>query len=201
MISTIIFDVGEVLLTGLKGVEHRLSPLVGIPASQIFAEPTSQWDLVKELFNGEITEDQFVDRVLQTSKWRLSPLILKKIIRENFAEIEGTRNIVESLHKKGFKLGLLSDHAREWVDHCNEKFNHHAHFHAKVYSFDVGATKPHKKGYLALLEKLDSKPYESIFIDDNPRNLAAAKEIGIKIIQFKDAGQLRKDLALFGVHV
>jgi hypothetical protein len=39
-----------------------------------------------------------------------------------------------------------------------------------------------------------------VLIDDRGLNLECAREMGMHTIQFKDAGQLRRDLAAIGVN-
>ncbi|MCA9769853.1 HAD-IA family hydrolase [Candidatus Dependentiae bacterium] len=52
-------------------------------------------------------------------------------------------------------------------------------FDGKVISGKVGYNKPHHNIYLNLLEKYDLEPAECIFIDDQPENITAARELGI----------------------
>ncbi len=66
-------------------------------------------------------------------------------------------------------------------------------------SADAGASKPSKKAYQALLDKLKLKPAEVIFIDDKKRNIDGAKKLGIKGIVFKNLAQLKRDLEKLGV--
>ncbi len=192
MITTIIFDLSEVYLKGLLGIQHCLEPILKINANKIY--PKLKGEELVALFHGELTEEEYWKKIILKNKWKIDINSLKKAARENFEEIEGVREIIKKLKERRFKLGLLSIHTKEWVDYCEKKFDYHKLFHSILYSFEVGISKPDKKIYELILEKLESKPGECIFIDDNEKNLIPAQELGIKTILFKNSKQLRKEL-------
>lgn len=201
-ISTIIFDVGEVLLTGLFGVHKRLEPILEKHSEQVDRELKGQnSDLIRELFYGKKTEEEYLKAVVEENRWGLDTESLKNVIRTNFTEVQGTRKIIERLRTNGYKVGLLSDHAREWADFCNSKFNHHDLFDAYVYSFDVGATKKTDKGFIEIISRLKASPAQCLFIDDVESNIVMAKSLGMQAIQFHNADQLRFDLKTLGIEV
>ena len=55
--------------------------------------------------------------------------------------------------------------------------------------------KPDPAIFHLTLQKLGFEASESIFIDDNPRHVEAAAQLGIHAIQFESAQQLKDDLA------
>lgn len=195
MIKTIIFDLSEVYLRGLFGTHEILTRRL----KKKIESPDLLTPLTIKLFEGKMTEDEFWRTLRDKNKWDIRAKELKKIVRMNFGEIEGTREIIEKLKKKGYKLGLLSVHTREWVDHCEKKFDYHKLFHSILYSFEIEVCKPEKRAYELMLKKMGSKAEGCLFIDDNPENLIAAEKLGIKTILFKSASQLKKDLKKMGV--
>ncbi len=48
------------------------------------------------------------------------------------------------------------------------------------------ACKPEEKIYRALLDRYALRPEETVFIDDNPENIAAANRFGIRGVIFTD---------------
>lgn len=63
-----------------------------------------------------------------------------------------------------------------------------------VISGEIGLQKPHKDAFDALFEVLKVKPQEVVFIDDTPKSLEKAGEIGYLPILFKNNEQLKADL-------
>lgn len=199
MIKTIIFDLAEVYLKGFYGVEDYLEEILNMKPDDI--KDKLQGPEFRLLMEGKVTEDEFWDKLIQRNEWNIETDKFKKAIRENFDEIEGTREIIETLKEKGFKLGLLSDHSREWIEHCNDKFDYHKLFHSTQYSFEVECCKTDKETFELLLEKLDEKPENCLFIDDSKKNISTAKSIGLNTIQFKNPDQLKKELTSFSITV
>jgi len=196
MLTTVIFDLGEVFLRGSDGVEYILEPLLKVSAPKIHQKIENE-DLVL-LQNGKITENEYWQRIIKNEHWGVKVETLKKAMRSNFGEIEGTRRIIESLREKGYKLGLLSVLGKEWAKYSNRKFCYHKLFHSILYSFQAGISKPSKKVYEMILMELKSQPEECVFIDDTLSNLTPAEKMGMKTIHFLNSKQLRHELIALG---
>ena len=197
MLKAVIFDLGEVYVNGFKDVELLLEPVLGISSDKIHSIIHSN-DLML-LFRGKISEDEYLSKTIQRGGWKIDLRDFKRIIRNNFKEVEGTEKIIKELNAKGLKIGLLSDHSKEWIDYIKENFNHHKMFHHTLYSFEVGLIKVEGKGFEIMVKKLEVLPEECLFIDDNPNNLIPARKLGMKVIQFNNSNQLKKELVSLGV--
>lgn len=197
MITTIIFDLSEVLLTGLLGTERQIYEMYGIKVEN------SQWRIKEQgkLFHGEITEDEYFSAVIREYGWQLNANHLKAAVRKNFREIEGIRDIVIKLKKNSYKLGILSIHAREWIQFCEEKYGYHNLFDSVMYSFEVAISKPDPSAFLLVMKKLGVKPSECLFIDDSIDNIKSARKLGITSIQFKNAKDLLKHLKTLKIRI
>lgn len=199
MITTIIFDLAEVYLKGLLGVENFLVTKLRIPAKEIHQKFHGE-DLT-DFFQGRISEEKYFEKIIIKNKWEISVDFLKDAVRKNFEEIEGTREIIEKLKKKGYKLGLVSVHSKEWIDYCEKKFDYHKLFDSVLYSFEIGICKPDKKIYEKILQEMQVKPTECLFIDDSLINIRYAKELGMNAIQFKNSSQLIEELAILSINI
>lgn len=192
MITTIIFDLSSVYLEGIVGSHKYFEKEIDTPVSDEY--------FYNEDFNkfmtGQLTEDEYWKSVIKENSWDISTNKLKSAARKNFTEIKGTREIIESLQRKGYKLGLLSNHAREWIEYCELTYDYHKLFDKIVYSYAVGVSKPNKDIFLSLLKKLRVKPQECLFIDDYIKNIETAKELGMETIQFTSAKDLKEHLLL-----
>lgn len=186
MIKTIIFDLSEVYLRGLLGTHEILSKKLGINVEALDLEIPE----MQSLFEGKIAEEDYWKAAVRKYRWNININELKEIVRSNFREIKGVRKIIEKLKKNGYQLGLLSVHAKEWIDHCEREFDYHKLFDSVLYSFEVAVCKPDKKAYELILEKLKSKPEECLFVDDSPKNLASASRLGMQTIRFQSPESL-----------
>lgn len=67
-------------------------------------------------------------------------------------------------------------------------------FHKVFTSFQIGSTKRETNTFKKVLNELSVKPEETIFIDDNDKNIEIAKSIGIRSIKYTDYKKLVNEL-------
>src|SRR5437016_4132540 len=109
-IKTIIFDLSEVLISGLCGIEKSLSAQVQNSPPEVLTALGG--DLLLSLCRGEISEDAFLKSVLLNTGWAISAEDLKLAIRNNFArKVDGMDKLLEQLAVE-YELVLLSDHGK-----------------------------------------------------------------------------------------
>jgi 2-haloacid dehalogenase len=66
-------------------------------------------------------------------------------------------------------------------------------------SSSEGMIKPDLRIYQVLLERYGLKPGSTLMIDDNPRNIEAARALGMPAVLFESAEVLRAELEDAGV--
>lgn len=95
--------------------------------------------------------------------------------------------------KPRYKIGMLSNVAVDWL---NKLFTPEqvALFDAVALSYETGFVKPDARAYEIIAERLGVAPEESIFIDDQERFCAAAKDAGMHEIHFQNFAQMKHDL-------
>lgn len=195
MITTIIFDLSEVLLYGAAGIDKHLNKKVGhkITDSDFLISELDQ------LFLGKISEETYWQIVIEKNSMNFSIDELKKAVRKNFQEIKGTRKIIEKLKQNGYKLALLSNHAKEWIEYCEITYNYRELFHSVLYSYEAKLSKPNKEIFMLILKRLKAKAEECLFIDDYIKNIQAAQELGFNTIHFTSSKDLKKELNLLKI--
>jgi epoxide hydrolase-like predicted phosphatase len=67
-------------------------------------------------------------------------------------------------------------------------------FDYKVISGELGIAKPDPRIYQIALEQVGYPPEQTVFIDDFPKNIAAAEVAGMNAILFQSPGQVRVEL-------
>jgi 2-haloacid dehalogenase len=61
--------------------------------------------------------------------------------------------------------------------------------------------KPFPEFYKILLDRYNVDVAETLFIDDNLRNVKAAEELGLKTIHFRSPEQLIAELEMLGINL
>lgn len=179
----LLFDLAEVLTTGLLGVEQVIARAEGMPVqrvAEIVAGPCL-WTL----FRGEITEAEFLSRIQAEGGWQMSlpelSLTMRGFLR---GRVPGMPEFVELL-ARDCDLYLLSDHAREWIPSVEECHPFLGLFRKRYYSFALGCVKRDGRPFRMVLDDLGIGPSELFFVDDSPGNVATAREIGIEAVVFQ----------------
>lgn len=190
MIKTIIFDFGGV---------------IGSEADTTFFEILSKHGISKDralkIWNKHYPKmeigGEHIDAIWKTTKkYTTSDINIiiskhEKLISVN----QDMLNLCKDLKQRGYKLGILANETLEWMSIKTKKGKLNDIFDIVYSSAILKSAKPFDESYLKILDKLDTKPKEALFIDNKERNIKAAKKLGIKSIIFKNIDQLKKELS------
>jgi putative hydrolase of the HAD superfamily len=193
-IRHIFFDIGGVLGSNGWDREQRERAVQQFDLSA----DDFQWrheEVMGEWEEGRITLDEYLDiAVFHTSR---------SFSREEFIEFmysqsvpdEATIRIARLLSRQpGYTLMTLNNEAEELNVYRIEKFGISQIFEAFLSSCWLGVRKPIRRFYSRGLGIAHASAATSLFIDDRPQNLIPASALGMNVIHFKSAAQLRSDL-------
>jgi epoxide hydrolase-like predicted phosphatase len=96
--------------------------------------------------------------------------------------------------RQDFGTGLLSNAWGDLRHHVEHVWCIGDAFDTMVISAEVGIAKPDPRIYRLVLEQLDVAPEKAVFIDDFPENLAPARQLGMRAIQFTERGEVLRQL-------
>lgn len=99
--------------------------------------------------------------------------------------------------KRSYKVGLLSNIGRGWIDDFFDKHQLHDLFDAVVLSGEEGIAKPHPQIYELIAERMGVKPNECVMIDDLQENCAGADAVGMKAIHYISNDQCLAELEVY----
>ena len=134
---------------------------------------------------GTLTLDEVV-RILSREKAcdeRVTARFIRDAIDRQEESVE-TRALVGDLKRAGYKLYVLSNMSREFIDFLR-KMPVYRCFDGEVISCEEQVVKPEPEIYRRLLDRYSLDPAETLFIDDRPVNLEAARTFGISTFLFR----------------
>jgi putative hydrolase of the HAD superfamily len=193
-IRHIFFDVGGVL--GSNGWDHEQRER----AIKKFAiDPDDfEWrhkEVVAEWEEGRITMDEYLDISVFHTKRDFTRNAFIEFMYSQSVPDEATISIARALSRQpGYTLMTLNNEALELNTYRIEKFGISQIFEAFLSSCFLGVRKPIRRFYSRGLGIAHAEPASSVFIDDRPQNILSASTLGINVVQFKSAAQLRSDL-------
>ena len=185
----------EVIISGYHGVEKILEQQYAIPEEEWERQRLSKNELFLNLMRGNLSEEAYLEELLQGTNWNISIEQLKTAIRSNLNRpVPGTMKVVRELKGK-YQLILLSDYVREWMKYIEERNEDLRIFDKKIFSYNIGTTKSEVETFETVLEQTKIVANETLFIDDYEKNVKNAEAVGIHGIVFENADQLRKTLS------
>lgn len=172
--KNIVFDLGGVLFARDK---HKCSPEFIDFFRFIRTDPMP--DFWVEYDRGTLTLDQVIDALCALHG--CTPEVARAYLREAIERqepVRATERLVGELKRAGYRLYVLSNMSREFIDFLR-RADVYALFDGEVVSCEEGTVKPEPRIYRILLDRYGLDPAQTLFIDDRAANIAAAREAGI----------------------
>lgn len=197
MIRAFIFDLGGVLF------KNPTEDFLKFFSSALDVEKKSLKDAYLRLKipfqKGLIDEKTFWKKIykyLNISPTKIQNSLWEKAASKVLKEKTSMLKLVKNLKKLGYKVALLSNIEKPTTKYLIKK-GYNKLFDEIIFSCDVKSVKPQKKIFKTALKKLKVSAKETVFIDDIPEFVEAAKTLGINGIVYRNYVKLLKDLKEF----
>ena len=197
VIKLIIFDAGGVLYNGnQKIVDKAVKRFLRKHGVYDFDLNDRAWPKIERLVKiGKISLKEAHERWLEAVGLRKDLLhewqdVNREEIWGKFKKTPRINKLLAKL-KKNYKLAVLSDTIEsrpEKIEQMEIIGVNHKIFDEIFTSHDLGACKPSRKTFSAVLKKFYVEPYEAVFVGDASDELKGAKRIGLVAIGFNSKG-------------
>ncbi len=179
---------GVFIRTFNPGPRRELERLYGLESGSI-DRLVFHSDPGKKASLGFISVDQMWKQILEDNGIPLqNSCEVERMFWEGDGADEKLLNYIRGL-RTNYRTGLISN---AWGDArriLTEKYHCMDAFDRAVFSAEVGIMKPDPAIYWDMIRAFRIEPADSIFIDDFPENIDAAKRIGMKTVLFKSTDQ------------
>lgn len=167
----------------------------GISMKELLAikHPTAWVDFEK----GVISEDQLINHFFSDRR-KFDFYGLKNCMASGYAYLEGVEALLERLKSNGYQMHAFTNYP-SWYQMIEEKLKLSKYLTWTFVSCHTGKRKPDPEAFIEVAKHLEISPSELIFIDDQKRNVEAARQIGMNSLAFEGAKQLEKDLITLGI--
>jgi putative hydrolase of the HAD superfamily len=146
-----------------------------------------------ELETGRMTEAAFLAELGKELSARLGRRVEMHGFGEAYFEHlrpnETMIELMRGLRHRGYRMALCTNNVREWEPRWRSMLPVDAIFEIVVDSGFVGVRKPDRRIYELTLERLALPAEACLFVDDIELNCAAASELGMHAIHFRDNAQ------------
>ncbi len=175
------------VIKGKKVLAKDLESIFYIPEYRQFSVGTiSETELISSFLNKtyiDITIEEFIE-----------------IFKNDIRPIEGMDKILNML-SQNYSLATIINEGSEWANYKLDVSGFRKFFAYNFISGDLKIAKPAPEIYTTVLQQLNAKPEECLFIDDQKKNCEAAEKLGINSIVFDNSEQLVTDFVKFSINL
>jgi putative hydrolase of the HAD superfamily len=200
----VVFDLGAVVFRWRPDVllstvlPHRApTPNDAMPlVNDVFQGYAGDWG---EFDRGTVEVEQLVQRI--ASRTGLAPDEVLRVVEASLDELQplpGTVALIQRLQACGHALYFLSNMPRPFALHLETAHPFYDWFRDGVFSSRVQLVKPDRAIFELARERLGLDPAQTLFIDDSPPNVDAARAAGWQALRFTGASSLEADLKAGG---
>ena len=201
MIRTIIFDLGGVIITIDHQQAVRRFEELGLKDAAQRLDPYTQGGIFGDLELGKINPDEFCQE--------LSKLVGRALTYEECRYCwlgycgdipQRNLDVLKQLRAEGYRLVLLSNTNPFMMSFIlSSAFDGQGHsleyyLDALYLSYKMKVMKPSEEFFRRVLMAEKTPPSECLFVDDGPRNVASASQIGINTFCPRNGEDWTKDI-------
>jgi putative hydrolase of the HAD superfamily len=185
-VKAVIFDFGHVLTMPPRPENMAwLAEHCGLGGEEFLR----CWrEMRPEVDRGTLSVPEFWTRMARRGGRRLEPELLREMGQR---DLEAWTRInpamfawAEELRRGGWATAILSNMPPSFLPYLETHFPEVARFQPAVFSCQVGMVKPEPDIYRHCLQLLGLPASQTLFLDDMPVNVAAARSLGLHALEF-----------------
>lgn len=199
MITTIIFDIGNVLVD-FNWKEYLASFGFSREVEDKLAKATMlsrEWD---EFDRGALELEDIIQSFVKNDSTVEKEI---RMICENVHDMLGRRDYaipwIKQLKEKGYGVYYLSNFSRKAEVECAHTLDFLPFMDGGILSYQEKVIKPELEIYQLLIDRYGLIPEQCVFMDDKPENCEGAKKAGMHAIVFTTKEEAEKELFKLGV--
>ena len=205
-LRAVVFDYGMVLTSAPDAAAHdAMVRITGLPLERF---ESLYWADRHAYDEGKLTGLAFWQKFLRDAGLDAGPSALGpsavEVLNRCDARMWTTQNPAmvawqQQLKQRGILTAILSNMGDSVLHSIQREFPWISNFDVLIWSYQLQMAKPDPAIYLHILERLGTRPEETLFIDDKLANIEAARALGMPAIQFFNVAQLRAGLIAAGL--
>ena len=199
MITTIIFDIGNVL-ADFTWKEHYESFGYDDAMVERLAKATVMSPMWNENDRGVMTTEELLqafvgyDPEIEQDIRKVLENVKTMVIRNDYAI-----PWIHDLKRKGYRVLYLSNFSEKAEKDCAYALDFIPYTDGGILSYQEKLIKPMPEIYELLIKRYGLVPEECVFLDDTKANLDGAEKFGIHTIHFRNQAQAMEELRKLGV--
>ena len=195
-VEIIFFDFGGVLAE--EGYRDGLITIAKLNKidPQRFLKTAVDLTFKEGFVTGQIDEKTFWQILRNHTGINGSDGELRNVVLSSFQMRPWMIEVVKKLTQSNVRTAILSDQTK-WLDELNMKYRFFQWFDGVFNSYHIGKCKREPAIFDYVLAKMNVKPDQALFVDDNQGNIQRANEKGLHTIHYQNRKDFERELLLF----
>ena len=180
-IKAFLFDLDGTLLNSREGIIDTLTGFLNTKGTEVTKEQ------IRKLFGTpiEVIFRKMVPSIDEEEVWNYVKEV-REVYAKKHLEITNTfpetKEVLQALQEKGFRLGVASTKLKKFVVEALEYFELLPFFEEVVSGYEVQNHKPAPDILIEIAKRMNISPLESVYIGDALSDVQAGKEAGMMTI-------------------
>ena len=197
-IRAVLFDFGGVLYkTPDRRWMKKWQRFLGLGKDEVISSIIVSQDespYVQAVMEGRIPESEIWERMGR--RWRLSPMLVRWLKRSTMSRQRLNQEVTSFLAslRPTYRTGILSNAGSDARTMFTSIFGFDRLVDEMIISAEEGIAKPDERIYRIALDKLGVEAGETVFLDDLAVNVKAARQLGMKAVQFQGTSQALSEI-------
>jgi len=197
-VDGVVFDLGGVLIDwNPRYLYRRLFDSEDEMEAFLGSVCTMEWHYQHDL--GRPMTETLPELVAQYPKYETQIMAWVREDEMVAGAIEPTVEILRELSDRSVPCFALTNWPEDAFERVRDRFSFLASFAGIVVSGAEGVAKPDPAIFRLLLDRYQLDAATTLFIDDSPMHVQAARQIGMRVHRFTNAEALRRELAALGL--
>jgi putative hydrolase of the HAD superfamily len=198
-IELVLFDIGGVLGSNGWDREQRARAVEHFDLDADDFQYRHE-ETVGDLESGRITLDEYLDVTVFSSPRPFTADRFKAFMLDQSEAWPDSIAVARDVAAAGrARLATLNNECAELNEFRIRQFGLRDVFPTFFSSCWLGVRKPTVRIYERVLGMTQADPWHTVFVDDRVQNLSPAAALGMQVVHFRDAAQLRSDLHSHGL--
>jgi putative hydrolase of the HAD superfamily len=202
-VTTLLLDADGVLQRVPDGWEESMRPALEGRVGDVDGFLAEAYDAERPALTGTVRWLDVLPGLLE--RWGISGAY-DDVVRVwlSIEPVPGVRKVVEALRHKGIRCCLATNQDVVRGEFMRDELGYGDLLDETFYSYELGVAKPDPAYFSAILTRLDVPAEETLFVDDNLRNVEAARAVGLHAehwVHTDGLDTLRDHLARHGLPV
>jgi putative hydrolase of the HAD superfamily len=195
-VTTVLWDADGVLQRVPGGFEESMRPAIERYVDDVDAFLAEAYVEERPCLTGERSWVEVLPGLLE--RWGMADAYEEILgVWLSIEPVDVARELVSAVRSVGYRCCLATNQDRTRGRFMHDALGYEQLLDGAFYSYELGLAKPDLPYFTTIVERLDVRPEQVMFVDDNAANVEAARSVGLEA----EVWSYREDVSVLRAHL